>query len=104
MEESKTQKSGGAAIPMKDLNLLYLAGGPIEKKEPVTPFDDTVCAFLDDLSKEIRKDPRARLYPDVASFAFYCRKANIAHLKNAYPDRQLRMGSANHLRGDEPAV
>lgn len=86
------RKSGGAAIPMKELDLSYLSGGPIERLAPRMPFDDNVCAFLEDLSREIKKDPRIRRYPDVASFAFYCRRANIARLKGTYQDGQLRMG------------
>lgn len=77
---------------MKNLDITYLAGGPIEKKEPVGLFDDVACEFLNDLSNEIKADKRTRSYPDVASFAFYCRKGNILRLREMYQDAEARMG------------
>lgn len=86
------RKSGGAVIPMKNLDMTYLVGEPIEKKEPFSVFEDSVCDFLNDLSKEIKADKRVRSYPDVTSFAFYCRKANILRLREMYQDAGVRMG------------
>lgn len=86
------RKSGGAVIPMKNLDVTYLAGGPIEKKEPFPVFEHSVCDFLNDLSKEIKADKRVRSHPDVTSFAFYCRKANILRLREMYQEANIRMG------------
>lgn len=85
-------KSGGAAIPMRDLDMTYLAGGPITEIKPLPVFDDCVCDFLNDLSKEIKADRRLRSYPDVTSFAFYCRKSNIWRLREQYRDGSVRLG------------
>lgn len=86
------RKSGDAAIHMKELDMTYLAGGPIVRKEPVQIFETNRCNFIDDLSKVIRADKRVRDYPDVAAFSFYCRKANIQRLREQYMDGNLRMG------------
>jgi hypothetical protein len=51
-----------------------------------TPFDDLIVDFLNTLSKEIYNDKDIRSFPDVATFAFFCRKANIITLKNKYFD------------------
>ena len=60
---------------------------------PMQPFSDEIITYLDTLSKEIRKDPRIRQFPDVATFAFFCRKSNINHLRNKhYNEDQLRLG------------
>lgn len=87
------QRSGGAAIPMKEINnIRYLAGGPIEKVVPLRPYDDLVCDFLAALSRNLLKDKRTSAYPDVLSFAFFCRKANIFKLKSEFEDKKVRIG------------
>ncbi|MBT3295042.1 MAG: acyl-CoA reductase [Verrucomicrobia bacterium] len=48
------------------------------------PFSDEVIAYLDALSRELNNHPRLRRFPDVASLAFYCRKANLLQLKDGY--------------------
>lgn len=57
------------------------------------PFAVDAVAFLNALSREISKDPLIRNYPDVATFAFFCRKANILQLKKNYEnDGVIRKG------------
>ena len=60
---------------------------------PRQPFSDDVILFLNALSKEINRDPRSRQYPDVATFAFFCRKSNINQLKKQYFNKEtIRLG------------
>jgi hypothetical protein len=40
--------------------------------------------FLSDISNNLLKRPEVRDYPDVATFAFYCRRANINAIKKGY--------------------
>lgn len=47
------------------------------------PYADAACDFLQQLSALLLADPDARAFPDVISFAYWCRKANIAKLKEA---------------------
>ena len=86
------QKYGGAVTHMKDIDLKYLAGGPIQNVRPLPPYHERVCDFLAELSKRLQKDKRAALYPDVLSFAFFCRKANIARLAQQSADGRDWMG------------
>ena len=44
-------------------------------------FSDSVVDYLNQLSKTLFKDVRTRAYPDVGTFAFYCRSGNIRALK-----------------------
>ena len=55
------------------------------------PFDDYVIDFLDKLSKFLLKNT-SREYPDVISFAFWCRKSNILNQKNQVSDNFVRKG------------
>jgi hypothetical protein len=47
----------------------------------MAPFTEAVIDYLNDLSKTLLGDPRTREYPDVITFAFYCRKGNLLGLK-----------------------
>jgi len=51
---------------------------------PSQVFSDEGLEYLDELSKLLIKDSSIREYPDVATFAFYCRKANLINLRNAF--------------------
>ncbi len=77
---------------MNNINVTYLAGGPINDIKPLPPYDEHVCEFLAELSGKLRKDKRAAAYPDIQSFAFYCRKANIDRLKAEFQDGTKRLG------------
>ena len=41
------------------------------------------------LSKKLLRDPKAKVYPDVISFAFFCRRGNINKLKKAYFNEEI---------------
>jgi hypothetical protein len=70
----------------------YLLGMPELVVHPLVPFNELVCGFLDELSSELRASPDISKYPDVMSFAFWCRKANINKLKEEYIDSRPRLG------------
>lgn len=44
---------------------------------PLEPFSGLSKGFLSDLSNALMKSKEAKLYPDIISFAFWCRKANL---------------------------
>ena len=56
------------------------------------PFDPRVTAFLTDVSALLLKDPRAKGYPDVTTFAFFCRRANLENLRASYGPLTGRLG------------
>lgn len=56
------------------------------------PFSDPVVEFLNALSALLLKDKGAKNYPDVVTFAFFCRKANILALKKEHSSAELRLG------------
>lgn len=70
-----------------------LCGGGWQNARPLVPFADEVLAFLSDLSSLLMKTPAARPYPDVITFAFFCRRANLEKLRAAYEgDLNSRIG------------
>ena len=90
------QRFGGAAIPMQQIlaadklqGIEYRVGDPetlanMPLEVPWIPFDDRVVEFLDAWSKVLLNDKRAKQYPDVVTFAFWIRKANIMTLKKRF--------------------
>ncbi|NLO83844.1 MAG: acyl-CoA reductase [Clostridiales bacterium] len=70
----------GSAI-MQDENALTLRDA-----SPLAPFDRRVITFLSDLSGMLLKDREAKAYPDVVTFAFFCRRANVLKMKESYAD------------------
>lgn len=72
-----------------------LCGGPEIEKRPILPYSDIVCDFLDAYSSALRHDYQAKSYPDIRTFAFWIRKANIQSLKQQYIEsfgREFRLG------------
>lgn len=64
-----------------------------ETQKPDIPFSDNVVNCLNDLSKGLLKDMESRMYPDVVTFAFFCRKSNLIQLKERYVDANvIRLG------------
>ncbi len=56
------------------------------------PFDPRATAFLSDLSAALLADGRTRAYPDVTTFAFFCRRANLVTLRAGCGDLSGRLG------------
>lgn len=56
------------------------------------PFSQGVIEYLNALSASLLKDTQSRMYPDVVTFAFFCRKANLLKLSEEYKNNELRLG------------
>jgi hypothetical protein len=74
---------------MKKDNLFYLVGGGIPHKRPARPYSDAACSFLAALSELLLTH---RTFPDVVSFAFFCRRANTARLRAEFGSSEIRLG------------
>lgn len=75
-----------------DLNYLVGKVGMELNPRPLPPYDPLVCNFLSHLSVALFSDSQAKQYTDVMSFAFWCRKANLATLKENFSSEHLRLG------------
>lgn len=64
-----------------------------KRQQPLIPFAHEVVEYLNALSTSLLKDRRSRNYPDVVTFAFFCRRANILANKQKYIHEEvLRIG------------
>jgi hypothetical protein len=76
-----------------DSELSYVLGSPDEFcPRPLQPCSVPVRAFLSRLSVQLLADKASTSMPDVVSFAWWCRKANLERLSQAYDDGTIRLG------------
>ncbi len=73
-------------------NVIYIVGDADIDTRPLPPFDDSVCAFLNALSKHLMADTAAKAFPDIMTFAFWCRKGHIQKLKSEFGSGPSRLG------------
>lgn len=60
---------------------------------PHEPFSENAISFLNALSGILRNDLKTKEFPEIMTFAFFCRKANLLQLKeNYYPKSGVRLG------------
>ena len=82
---------------IRDINFL-VGNMPISKEVLLNQssfeiFSIESIDFLSDISNNLLKRPEVRDYPDVATFAFYCRRANINAIKKGYStSSNIRIG------------
>lgn len=94
------RKSADVVIPMnistESYHLMYpstIDWDTFFGQKPDVPFSDDIVEYLNDLSASLMKDREIRLYPDVVTFAFFCRKANLLKMKDEFcADSDMRMG------------
>ncbi len=72
----------------------------IQDLRPLAPFDEGVCSMLAALSSEIMHMPEAREFPEVITFGFFCRSANIAAMAQRWREQirgRIGRGIAFHI-------
>ena len=75
----------------------YLIGSPeivmkLPKINSKAPFDAEIVGFLNLVSKVIMKDPRAKAFSDVVTFAFWIRKSSILKSAERFAENGIRLG------------
>jgi len=77
----------------KEINNLKLIVGKKDlDAKPLVSFNSLACSFLNELSRVLIKDKKAKKFSDIISFAFWCRESNIKILKEKFYDNNLRVG------------
>ena len=59
---------------------------------PISVYDELSLEFLSDLSNNLLAKKDVREYPDVATFAFWCRKSNLKKIIRNSSESYLRVG------------
>lgn len=84
--------SGDSKIPSYDIERSQVSSLP--------PFSSEIITFLDELSKYLLKSINIHQYPNITTFAFFCRRANLNQLKKKLIDKnrlQLGRGTLFHV-------
>ena len=82
-------------IPNNLLPKMSVLAGSSESmtNAPVEIFNDARIEFLSELSRRLLANSLAKTLPDVATFAFWCRRSNLTKMRNSYLQNDvLRMG------------
>ncbi len=64
----------------------------VDSSTPVRVFDSLIQEFLSDLSSNIMGSTKAKGFPDLVSFAFWCRGSNVSLMKKRYSLSDFRIG------------
>lgn len=56
------------------------------------PYNNEKIDFLNEISKEILKDKKLNIFPDLKNFGFWCRKKNIERYKKGFDDKDNSIG------------
>ncbi|MBB3592897.1 hypothetical protein FHX08_003241 [Rhizobium sp. BK529] len=59
---------------------------------PLPPYSEQAVNFLSALSKALLALPASRQYPDIATFAYWCRSANLARMSRDFGKQYPRLG------------
>ena len=82
-------------IPNNISSLMHILAGENSKisNSPTTVFNSERITFLAELSQNLLAHKEARALPDVVSFAYWSRRANLMRMAENFTDsRDLRMG------------
>ena len=95
-------KSGAAVIHIPEdikqkISVLIGTPGNLSNK-PVIVYDSSRLLFLSALSRSLLEHPNISQYPDVATFAFWCRKSNLNKIiqNHRYNSLQVGLGIVYH--------
>jgi hypothetical protein len=76
-----------------DQKITYLVGDGNISNKAISPYSDIVCELLADISLSLKKQKNISDYPDLIALSFWCRKGNLAILKNKfYKTNHIRLG------------
>ncbi len=70
----------------------FIVGKKLPQRLSLEPFNELVCDFLNDLSKELLNFKQLKKHSDIATYAFYSRKKNLLKIKESLKDNFIRKG------------
>lgn len=70
----------------------YTSDEEFRQFHALSPFSSEIILYLNELSSGLLRMSEVRAYPDVVTFAFFCRKANLLRFQKEYANDSLRLG------------
>ena len=60
--------------------------------QPLPPYSNEAIAFLSELSLRLLSNRSIHSHPDIAGFAYWCRRSNLARLERNFDAKKYRLG------------
>ena len=70
----------------------YLVGKREVLNVSSAPYNENICNFISEFSKELNNNKFSKNFPDIKTLAFWCRKKNILNLKKKFISNKTRVG------------
>lgn len=80
-----------------DEKINFILGNSNLDKNPNLIFDNLIIDFLNSISIEIMKKKKLKIYSDLYSYGFWCRKNNLLKIKKTYDLSRIGRGIAFHI-------
>ena len=80
-----------------DKEINFILGNFNLNKNPNVIFDNLIIDFLNSISIEILKKEKLKIYSDLYSYGFWCRKSNILKIRKTYDLSRIGRGIAFHI-------
>ena len=74
------------------MDVEYLLGSEEICSAPLAPYSEDAVGFLNAWSAKLLAMPSVRRFPDIVTFAFWCRRANLRRLREAAALEEYRLG------------
>ena len=76
----------------KKNNVNYLVGSEEVINKSDSPYNENMCNFISEFSKELDRNELTKNFPDIKTLSFWCRKKNILSLKKKFITNKTRVG------------
>ena len=80
-----------------DKNIDIICGSNQINSYPHDVGNELIVEFLNQISKTILNEKKCKTFPDLASFAFWCRQSNIIKIKNSLKKNRFGRGIVLHI-------
>jgi len=80
-----------------DKNIDIICGSSQINNYPQNVANELIIKFLNQISNSIFKEKKSKTFPDLVSFAFWCRQSNIIKIKNSLKENRFGRGVVLHI-------
>jgi len=80
-----------------DENIDIICGSNQINSYPHRVANELIIEFLNQISNNIFNEKKSKNFPDLVSFAFWCRQSNIIKIKNSLKENRFGRGIVLHI-------
>lgn len=80
-----------------DKNIDIICGSSQINNYPQNVANELIIKFLNQISNSIFNEKKSKTFPDLVSFAFWCRQSNIIKIKNSLKENRFGRGVVLHI-------